>query len=261
MLTESTPANGDRFKFAAREHDATTGLYYNRARYYDSATGRFLSRDPSGFAGGDSNLYRYLANSPVNGVDPTGEIAIVLPALPFVFQVLVEAVVYVGSAAAVGYASVTGWNMAKSEYDAYTAQQAARANALQVESTRLEIQGRLTQAGEQASALTKLIAKERARLQVLEQGSGGPGFENKDRWKEIIERVKAAIKKAEESRDRWRKTMDDLQDQLKNLPSVAIPAIPELQGVSVTHTTVINEPEQSDDIYNSGGYYRSMPGW
>ena len=35
--------------------------------------GRFISEDPIGFAGGDSNLYSYVFNNPVNKIDPTGE--------------------------------------------------------------------------------------------------------------------------------------------------------------------------------------------
>jgi len=31
-----------------------------RARYYDTDTGRFTSRDPIGFEGGDLNLYAYV---------------------------------------------------------------------------------------------------------------------------------------------------------------------------------------------------------
>lgn len=31
-----------------------------------------MSEDPSGFGGGDSNLYRYAGNSPTNGTDPSG---------------------------------------------------------------------------------------------------------------------------------------------------------------------------------------------
>jgi hypothetical protein len=39
---------------------------------YDPFTGRWVSRDQIGFAGGDPNLYRYCRNSPVNAVDPSG---------------------------------------------------------------------------------------------------------------------------------------------------------------------------------------------
>ncbi|SPD72324.1 hypothetical protein PITCH_A1290001 [uncultured Desulfobacterium sp.] len=48
------------------------GLLYMRNRYYDSSTGRFISEDPSGFGGGDVNLYVYCNNNPVLLVDPTG---------------------------------------------------------------------------------------------------------------------------------------------------------------------------------------------
>lgn len=43
-----------------------------RARDYNPDTGRFLSEDPIGFYGGDTNLYRYVNNDPVNFVDPSG---------------------------------------------------------------------------------------------------------------------------------------------------------------------------------------------
>ncbi len=69
---ETSPANGDRFKYAGQEYDPTIGLYYDRARYYDPATGRFLTQDPSGFAAGDVNLYRYVGDEPTNATDPTG---------------------------------------------------------------------------------------------------------------------------------------------------------------------------------------------
>lgn len=39
---------------------------------YDPAVGRFLSEDPLGFAAGDTNLQRYVSNSPTNHTDPTG---------------------------------------------------------------------------------------------------------------------------------------------------------------------------------------------
>jgi RHS repeat-associated protein len=60
------------FAFAGREWDGDAGLYYNRARWLDAHTGRFISEDPIGFAGGDANLYRYAGGDPANYRDPTG---------------------------------------------------------------------------------------------------------------------------------------------------------------------------------------------
>nr|WP_286193634.1 RHS repeat-associated core domain-containing protein [Boseongicola sp. H5] len=61
-----------RYGFTAREHDARTGLIHYRARAYDPLTGRFLQRDPIGFASGDLNLYAYVENDPYNWTDPSG---------------------------------------------------------------------------------------------------------------------------------------------------------------------------------------------
>jgi RHS repeat-associated protein len=64
-----TPA---RFAYTGQEYDPESGLYYYNARYYDPKVGRFISQDPIGFEGGDSNLYRYVGNNSVNEVDPSG---------------------------------------------------------------------------------------------------------------------------------------------------------------------------------------------
>jgi len=51
-LTASTGTLTNRFQYAGREFDSETGLYYNRARYYDRNVGRFISEDPTEFRGG-----------------------------------------------------------------------------------------------------------------------------------------------------------------------------------------------------------------
>jgi len=52
--------------------DHESGLHYNWHRYYDPATGRYLTPDPIGFSGGDLNLYSYVFQNPVNLTDPSG---------------------------------------------------------------------------------------------------------------------------------------------------------------------------------------------
>ncbi len=55
-----------------RPRDNDTGLTRFGARDYDAKTGRWMAKDPLRFGGGDSNLYVYVGNSPMNYVDPTG---------------------------------------------------------------------------------------------------------------------------------------------------------------------------------------------
>ena len=50
----------------------SNGLHFMRARFYQSGLGRFVSPDPVGLRAGDVNLYRYVANSPLDALDPTG---------------------------------------------------------------------------------------------------------------------------------------------------------------------------------------------
>jgi RHS repeat-associated protein len=50
----------------------SNGFYYMKARYYDPTVGRFISEDPIGFNGGDTNLMAYVGNNPVTGIDPEG---------------------------------------------------------------------------------------------------------------------------------------------------------------------------------------------
>jgi RHS repeat-associated protein len=78
----STTTFDFRYGYTGRERDSETGLEYYRARYYDSAVGRFVSEDPIGFAAGDSNLTRYVGNSPTNFVDPSGNVGNNINPLP-----------------------------------------------------------------------------------------------------------------------------------------------------------------------------------
>jgi RHS repeat-associated protein len=72
ILTESSPSDGDRFKFTAREWDAAVQLQANRARQLSLSTGRWTSRDPIGFDSGDSNHFRYVFNNSISNLDPLG---------------------------------------------------------------------------------------------------------------------------------------------------------------------------------------------
>ncbi len=72
ILKETDSSASDRYLWTGREFDRVTGLQYNRARYYDPTTGRWTTEDPIGFASGDTNLYRYERNDPINSKDPDG---------------------------------------------------------------------------------------------------------------------------------------------------------------------------------------------
>ena len=58
------------------QYDPDLGLYYLRARYYNPATGRFMSRDPEdGKADDPATLQKYLyaGGDPLNNTDPKGK--------------------------------------------------------------------------------------------------------------------------------------------------------------------------------------------
>src|ERR1700688_5028520 len=75
----STSPTTNSIRYAARELDSETGIYNDRARYYDPSSGRFISEDPVGFEAGETNFYRYAANDPNDYIDPTGNIIVFSP--------------------------------------------------------------------------------------------------------------------------------------------------------------------------------------
>jgi RHS repeat-associated protein len=71
VITDTNPGF-QPFGFAGGLYDRDTKLVRFGARDYDAETGRWTAKDPIGFSGGDTNLYGYVLNDPVNGIDALG---------------------------------------------------------------------------------------------------------------------------------------------------------------------------------------------
>jgi RHS repeat-associated protein len=78
-LIAETPAPGSQtpnnYLYSGQQYDPDIGLYYNRARYLSTDTGRFWSRDSVDGNNEDPlslHKYLYCQGNPVNGVDPSG---------------------------------------------------------------------------------------------------------------------------------------------------------------------------------------------
>jgi RHS repeat-associated protein len=89
-ITLDTNPGFQPFGFAGGLYDPDTKLVRFGARDYDPQTGRWTSKDPSGFGGDEGNLYAYCHNDPVNFVDPNGHNALLAagPLLGFMFFAL-----------------------------------------------------------------------------------------------------------------------------------------------------------------------------
>ena len=61
-----------RYGYTSRELDGEIALVQYRARWYSQQQGRFISQDPIEFESDQINLYAYVANNPLNWVDPLG---------------------------------------------------------------------------------------------------------------------------------------------------------------------------------------------
>jgi RHS repeat-associated protein len=72
IINDTNPSFDIPFAFAGGLHDRDTGLVRFGFRDYDPDIGRWTAKDPILFAGGDTDLYGYCLNDPVNFVDRWG---------------------------------------------------------------------------------------------------------------------------------------------------------------------------------------------
>ena len=72
VVADSNP-DFQPFGFAGGIQSQDVALVHFGARDYDPHTGRWLTPDPIGFAGGDANLFSYVGDDPVNRTDPLGQ--------------------------------------------------------------------------------------------------------------------------------------------------------------------------------------------
>ncbi len=67
----NSSAQNNRYTYTGREWDNDIQQYHYRARMYDPALGRFCSRDPIGYGGGNC-LYLYVDARPASSMDSLG---------------------------------------------------------------------------------------------------------------------------------------------------------------------------------------------
>jgi RHS repeat-associated protein len=72
VVARDTNPGFQPFGFAGGIYDLHTGLVRYGARDYDPEVGRWTVKDPIDFDGGDTNLYAYIFNDPLNYVDISG---------------------------------------------------------------------------------------------------------------------------------------------------------------------------------------------
>jgi RHS repeat-associated protein len=173
-----------------KELDRATGLYNHGLRYYDPVIGRYISRDPSGYASGP-NVYVYVHNNPVNRIDPLGlwdwgdfldtlavglvtvaVVAVVVVAAPVVAAAAVGAAAELagGVALAAGASAATAGAIAGEVAVAGTA---VAAEAGLIGTAALEAAGIVGTADMMARSMTGQMTLEEATANAVTMGVGG----------------------------------------------------------------------------------------
>ncbi|OGP87479.1 MAG: hypothetical protein A2156_10700, partial [Deltaproteobacteria bacterium RBG_16_48_10] len=133
-IIQDTNPGFQPFGFAGGLYAYETGLIHFGARSYDPQTGRWISKDPMGFEGGDTNLYGYVLNDPVNLVDPYGYGAPLGPGLVGPGQTLLKHSTFeIGSNEGRG---MVRWGTKTMGGEAYRAQVRLNGNLIHVASNR-----------------------------------------------------------------------------------------------------------------------------
>jgi len=110
--TRVTDSAYQPFRLQSQYCDRETGLHYNFFRYYEPVCGRFIKQDPIRLEGG-TNLYSFASNVQ-SWIDPLGLFAFAIP-LIIEAGAIIKGLLFVGSAAAVGYAGSKAIQAAQSQ--------------------------------------------------------------------------------------------------------------------------------------------------
>ena len=99
-------------------YDSETGLNYVVQRYLDTGSGRFITSDRTGLAGG-LNTYSYALQNPINYYDPNGEAAQAAAAAWGTTGAGASGLGALGPAAGVAGAGLAGWQFGSWVYGMY----------------------------------------------------------------------------------------------------------------------------------------------
>ncbi len=129
-LVAKSGSTSNNYLYCGEQYDPDLGLYYNRARYLNTDSGRFWSRDSfEGSRGEPMSLhkYNYAFGNPVDGTDPSGNFSLVE---------VMQTVGVVGTLTLIANVGITSLGASAAMADADGQPDAAIASVSEVGSTR-----------------------------------------------------------------------------------------------------------------------------